>query len=227
MSPHLQGLLLALLLLAADVGDQIVHHLGPALEGLARAGDGLIGAHQHLIDIEARLHQGGKERGVALDGAVGLDGDKAPFGAQALPLGVDDFDVVGVELRHHHGHVVGPAVGGVVGHHRALGLGVPLLQRADLVLFHVHGAEYEVHRLRDLLHIRLSVHDNQLFGLLGDGGLHGPAVGYRLLVGLAGGARAGGQDGEPEPGVVFHQGDETLAHHAGGADDAHFILFHI
>ena len=204
----------------------MIHHLRPALEGLARPGDGLVGADQHLLNVIARPHQRGEEGGVALDGAVGFDGDKAPPGAQTLPLGVDDPDVVGIELRDHHRHVVGPAVGGVVGHHRALCLGVPLLQRLDLVLFHVYRAEDEVHHTGDLVHIGLGVQHHQGLGLLGDGGLHGPAAGHGLFIGLAGGAGAGGQSGELEPGVVLHQGDKALAHHAGGSDDAYLVLFH-
>ena len=226
VSPHLQGLLLALLLLAADIGDEVIHHLGPALEGLARAGDGLIGAGQDAVDLVARPHQGGEQGGVALDGAVGLDGDKAPLGAQTPALGVDDLDVAGVELRHHHGHVVGPAVGGVVGHHRALGLGVPFLQGADLVLFHVHSTENEVYHTGNFLHIGLGVQHHQSLGLLRDGGFHRPAAGYGLLIGLSGGAGTGGQGGELEPGVVFHQGDEALTYHAGSADNAYFVRFH-
>ena len=45
--PHLQRFLFALFLFAADIGDQIVHHLGPAFEGLACAGNGLIGTGQN------------------------------------------------------------------------------------------------------------------------------------------------------------------------------------
>ena len=66
-APQLQRLLLALLLLAADVGDAVIHHLRPALEGLAGAGDGLIGADQDFVQgrcragyriIPSRLHRG-------------------------------------------------------------------------------------------------------------------------------------------------------------------------
>ena len=42
-APELHRLLFALFLLAADVGDAVVHHLRPALKGFARAGDSLIG----------------------------------------------------------------------------------------------------------------------------------------------------------------------------------------
>ena len=224
LAPDLQGLLLALLLLAADVGDDVVHHLGPALEGLARAGDGLIGAHQGLLN--AVLHQGMEGGGVGLDGAVGLHCDEAALGAKALFLGGDDLQVLRVHLGHHHGHVLGPAVGGVVGHHRALGLGVGLLQGADLVLLHIHGTEHKVHQAGDLLDVRLGVQHHQVLGLLRDRSGHGPAVLHRLLIGLARGAGAGGDDGELEPGVLLHQGDEALAHHAGAADDSDFVLFH-
>src|SRR5699024_5253341 len=41
-APDLHRLALALFLLAADVGDDIVHHLRPGAEGLAGAGDGLV-----------------------------------------------------------------------------------------------------------------------------------------------------------------------------------------
>ena len=227
MAPHLQGLLLALFLLAADVGDEVIHHFGPALEGFSRAGNGLIGAGQYAVHLVARPHQGGEQGSVALDGTVGLDGDKAPLGAQTGPLGIDNLDVAGVELRHHHGHVLGPAVGGVVGDHRALGLGVPLLQGANFVLFHVHRAEDEVYHDGDPVHIGLGVQHHQGPGLLRDGGLHGPAAGHGLFIGLAGRAGAGGQGGELEPGVVLHQGDKPLAHHAGGADDTYLIFFHV
>ena len=49
---------------------------------------------------------------------------------------------------------------------------------------------------------------------------------HRILIPFAGGAGAGGYHGELEPGVVLQQGNEALAHHAGGAHDAYLILFH-
>ena len=224
VAPQLQRLLLALFLLAADVGDAVVHHLRPALEGLARAGDGLIGADQRLV--QTVFQQGMQGGDIALEGAVGFDRHEAPLGAQALALRVDDGDVVGVDLRHHHGHVVGPAVGGVVGDDGALQLGVLFLQGADLFLLHIHGAEAEVHQLRHLLGVGLGVQHHDLLGLLGHGDVQRPAALHGLLVGLAGAAGAGGDGGELEPGVIFHQGDEALAHHARASDDADFVLFH-
>ena len=166
-------------------------------------------------------------RGIGLDGAVGFDGDEAAPGAQAGALCWDDRQMLRVHLGHHHGHVVGPAVGGVVGDHRHLGLGVGLLQGADLLLLHIHGTEDEVYHAGDLFHVGGGVQHHQVLGLLGDGSLHGPAAGDGLLIGLAGGTGAGGDGGELEPGVVLHQGDEALPHHAGAADDAYFVLFHV
>ena len=145
---------------------------------------------------------------------------------RARCAGINDGDVVGVDLRHHHGHVVGPAVGGVVGDHRHLGLGVGLLQGADLLLLHIHGAEAEIHHARQLLGISLGVQHHDLLGLLRHGDVQGPAVCHGLFIGLSGAAGAGGQGRQAEPGMVLHQGDEALAHHAGGADDAHVVLFH-
>ena len=177
--------------------------------------------------VEAVLEQGMESGDVGLEGAVGLHRHEAPLGSQTLALLVDETDVVGVDLRHHHGHVLRPAVGAVVGDHRALQPGVLLLQGPDLLLLHVHGAEDEVHHGGQLLRVRLRVQDHQVFRLLGDGGGHGPAGGDRLLIGLAGAAGAGGNGGELEPGVTLHQGDEALAHHAGAPDDTYTILLHV
>ena len=224
MAPQLQGLLLALLLLAADVGDAVVHHLRPALEGLAGTGDGLIGAHQDFL--QAVLLQGVQGRDVALEGAVALHGDEAPLRAQAPALGLDDLQVVRVDLRHHHGYIVGPPVGGVVGDDGALQPGVPLLQGPDLLLLHIHGAEAEVHHGCQLLRVVLRVQHHQVSGLLRHGNVQGPAALHRLGVRFARAARACGDSRQLEPGMVFHQGDEPLAHHAGAADDADFVLFH-
>jgi len=52
MTPELQGLLLALLFLTADVRDNVIYHFGPTLKGLARAGDRLIGTGKDFIDLE-------------------------------------------------------------------------------------------------------------------------------------------------------------------------------
>ena len=96
MTPQLERLTLALFLLAADVGDDVVDDLRHPVEGLAGTGNGLIGADQSLADAEI-LHQGVQGRDIALQAAVGLDGDEAALGTQALALSGDDVDVVGVD----------------------------------------------------------------------------------------------------------------------------------
>src|SRR5699024_6603482 len=100
------------------------------------------------------------------------------------------------------------------------------LQGPDFVLLHIHGAEYKVHHLGDFLGVGLGVHHHQLGGGFGHGLLHGPAMAHGLAIGLAGAAGAGGQRHDLKPGVAAVEADEPLAHHAGGADDADFVLVH-
>ena len=86
VAPQLQRLALALFLLAADVGDHVVHDLRHPVKGLTSAGNGLIGAHQRLAHAKV-LHQGMQGRHIALQAAIGLDGDETALGAQTLALG--------------------------------------------------------------------------------------------------------------------------------------------
>mgnify|MGYP007025196661 CR=1 FL=1 len=67
--------------------EEIQALLRPALEGLARAGDGLIGTHQG--PVHAVLEQGVQGGDVGLEGAVGLHRDKAPGGPPSAPPGPD------------------------------------------------------------------------------------------------------------------------------------------
>ena len=134
--------------------------------------------------------------------------------------------MLGVDLGDDHGDVLGPAVGGVVGHHGAFALGVALLQRLDLFLLHIHGGEDEVHLCGDGLHVLLGAEQHDILGFLRDGGGHGPAGGDGVLIALTRRAGAGGQNGKLEPGMVLQQGHEALTHHAGGADHANSVFFH-
>ena len=215
VAPQLQRLLLALFFLAANVGDDVVHDL--------RTGDGLVGADQRLADAEI-LHQGMQGRYIALQAAVGLDGDEAALGAQTLALGRDDLNVVGVDLRHHHRDIRGAAVGAVVGDDRALCLGISLLKCLDLGLGHIDGAEDEVHLRSDLFHLGSVQHDHLLHAF-GHRGGHGPAGTDSFLIGLACTAAGCGQGGQFEPGVILQQCDEALTDHASRTDNANFILF--
>ena len=161
---------------------------------------------------------------IALQAAVGLDRDKAALGAQTLALRGDDLDVVGVDLRHDHRDVRGEAVGAVVGDDGAFCLSVSLLQSLDLGLGHIDGAEDEVHLRGDLLHLGGIQHDHLLDALRHRSG-HSPAGADGFLIGLPGAPAGSCQSRQLEPGVIFEQSNETLAHHTGRTDNAHFILF--
>ena len=151
---------------------------------------------------------------------------KPRFVPRRAALGGDDLDVVGVDLRHHHRDIGGKPVGAVVGDHRTLGLGVGFLQRLDLILFHVHGAENKIHPAGNFLHNGWRPAPPCL--------LHFPAWGW---------ASASGRP--PPPGTVCRQTVpraaravssnqgcsasrvmKTLPHHAGGAHNADFVFFH-
>ena len=164
---------------------------------------------------------------IALQGAVALHGDKAPLGAQPLALGFDHRGVVRVDLRDNHGHIGGAPVGAVVGDDRALLFGVGLLQGADVLLLHIHGAEHKIHLGHDLVHVLFRVVNGHFRHAGRHGDLHGPAAAHSLLIGFPGGAGAGRQCGHRKPGVVFQQGGKTLPHHSRTSDDSHAILFHI
>ena len=166
-----------------------------------------------------------QRRNVALQRAVGLNGDEAALGAQTTALGGDDLNVLGVDLRHNHGHIGSKAVCAVVGYHRALGLGVSLFQSANLVLLHVDGAEHKVNLRGDLFHMG-SVQHHQLLGGLRHGGAHHPMAAHRILIGFTCRAGRSGHRGQMEPGVVLQQGNKPLADHAGRAHNAYTILFH-
>ena len=223
-APDLHGLLLALFLLAAYVGDDVVDHFRPGLEGLSCAGDGLIGADEDLVQpvLQPQRGEGGD---VALDGAVALDGDEAARGAQALFLRGDDLQVLGVYLGDDHRHVRSPAVGAVVGDDRRLAPGVLLLERQYLLLLHVHGGEDEVHLAGDGSHVR-GVLDDDTLCALGHRDVQRPTLGDGLLVGLARAALTRGDDLQLEPGVVRYKGYKALTHHTGAANDAYFKFFH-
>ena len=224
MTPDLQRLLLGFFLFAADIGDHIVHHFRPALKGFARAGDRLIGADQRFFQTEFAQRE--QRRHIALQRAVGFHRHKTAFGAQPFALRGDDLRVLRVQLRNNHRHIRRAAMRAVVGNHGALGFGIRLFQRADLVFFHIHRAEHEVHFGSDLVHFGRVQH-NHICQLLGQGSLHCPATLDRLFISFAGRTRAGSQRRHMEPRVVRQQGGKALSNHAGGADDAYIKRFHL
>ena len=222
MAEHLERFLLALCFLAGNERDDVAHHLRPILEGLARAGNRLIGADDHLAWLEFLPR--GQRRSVGLNRAVRLDGDETACGAKALALVLDHREVFGVDLRHHHRHVRGPAVGAVVGYHRGLGLGITLFDGANLVLRHVHRGEHEVHVRGHGLGV-VAVRNHHVLGVFGHRRFHLPTAADGLLIRLAGAVCGSGKRDHFEPRVVFQQRDETLADHTGGAENADLYLF--
>ena len=223
LTPDLERLLLGFFFFAADVGDDVIHHLGPALEGLACAGDRLIGADERFLDTElVERVQGGH---VALQRAVGLDRDKAALGAETPALALDDLLVLPVELGDDHRHVGGAAMGAVVGDDGAFRFGIRFLKRADLRLGHIDRAEDEIHLRGDRLHVGGIQHGHRLHRL-GHGGVHRPATRDRLLIGLARGAGARGERGDGKPRMILKQGHKPLTDHTGATDDTNTILFH-
>ena len=168
------------------------------------------------------------ERGdIALQGAVGLHRDKSALCAKASALRVNNSDVVGIDLRHDHRNVISPAMGGIIGNNGTFQLGVALLQCPDLFLFHIHGAETEIHGGSQLFRIGLGVQYPNVLCLLRTGDVQRPAAANGLPIGFAGAFGAGGNSGEPEPRMVFQQCDKALTHHTGGANDAYFKFFFV
>ena len=161
---------------------------------------------------------------IALQGAVGFDGDKPPLGAQAAALGRDDPRVLRVDLRDHHGHVRRSPVGAVVGYHRHFGFGIGFFQLADLLFLHIHCTEDKIHFALHGLNV-LGVFHHQVFHILWNGPLHHPAAFHRLAIGLAGAAARSRNGGDGEPGVMLQQRGKPLPHHAGAAHNAYTIFF--
>ena len=112
LAPYLERLSLGLLFLAANVGDDVVYHLGPCLKSLARAGDRLICADENILDSELGKRE--QRRNVALERAVGFDGDESALCAESFFLRLDYVSVIGVELGDYHRNIGSEAVCAVV-----------------------------------------------------------------------------------------------------------------
>lgn len=109
-----------------------------------------------------------QRRNIALQAAVGFDGDETALGAQAFALSRNDLDVIGVDFGHDHGNVRGKAMRTVVGNHRAFSLGVSFLQRLDFFLLHVDSAEYKIYLRSHFFHVG-SVQNDKFLAFSGMG----------------------------------------------------------
>ena len=223
-APELERLLLRLFFFAADIGDDVVDHFWPCFKRLACAGNCLIRADERLF--HAVFHQRMQRGDIALQRAVGLDGDKAALRAEALSLCVDDPDVIGVDLRHDHRNVRRPAVRGVVGDDGALQLCILFFERLDFVFLHIDRAEDKVDHRGNFLCVRFRVHDNQLAFGFRNVLLHEPFARNGVLVCLACAVGAGSEHDRLEPRMLRRQQDEPLTDHARCANDTDFILLH-
>ena len=221
-APDFEGLLFALFLFAADVGDDVIDDLGHRFERLACPRDRLIGADGAALDAE--LLQRMKKGDIGLQRTVALDGDKAALGPEALSLRRNDPEMFGVDFGDDHGNVGRETVRRIVGDDGDLELCIRFLEGADLLLLHIDGAEHEIDFAYKALCIRRRVEDDHLLRIGGDGAGHRPFMADRFFIGLARGARACEQGDGGEPGMAFEQRHEALTDHSRSADDGDTIV---
>ena len=150
-TPKTQRLLFALLFLAADIRDDISHHLRPICKGLARAGNRLIGRSNHFIGL--KLFPCSQDRRIALNRAVGFYSNEASLGTESFFLRFDNCRMLRIDLRNHHRDIRCPAVCGVIGNNRCFCLCIGFLDLFDLVLCHIDSAEYKINLGCYMLHI--------------------------------------------------------------------------
>ena len=165
-------------------------------------------------------------RDVALQRAVGFDGNKAALCSKALALCVDHSGVVRIDFRDDHRDIRRPAMRAVVGHDRAFRLCIGLFQRFNFIFLHVDRAEDKVYHRSDLFHVGGGVEDDHVFHGFRHGRAHGPAVSHSLLIGFAGGPAARSERFDVKPGMIFQERCKPLAYHAGCSDDSNLICFH-
>ena len=181
-APKAQRLLLALFFLPSDIRNNIALHLRPVLKGLSSAGNSLIGCCHHLIGL--KFLPCGQSRRIALNRAIRLNCNKAPFSSQTLSLEGNHLKMLWVDLRHYHRNIRSPAVSAVIGDNRSLSLCIRFLNSLNLILCHIHCAEYEIHAGSHCLHL-IYIHHNQLFNRFWHRRGHFPAVSYCLLIGFS------------------------------------------
>ena len=130
-----------------------------------------------------------------------------------------------VYLGYDHRHVRGPAVGAVVGDDGALGLGILLLKREDLLFLHIDGGEDKIDVFYHVRDVR-GVLDDELLRALRHGVVKSPLGAHGLLIGFARAAGARRDGGQLEPRVVGYQRNVTLTDHAGASNDSDLQFLH-
>ena len=90
---------------------------------------------------------------------------------------------------------------GIVGNDGRFALGIGVLQRADFVLLHIHGAEDETDLAGDGRHIGGVAHDERT-DVLRNRPIERPAVGNGFFIRFPGAACGSGDDGDFKPRVI-------------------------
>ena len=221
LAPQLERFFFTLFIFAADIRNDVVHHFRPGLEGLPCAADGLIGAHANLFRL--KLHEGRKCRHIALNGAVRLHSNKTTFASESLALGSDHFDMIGVDFRHHHGHIRQTTASTVVADYRNLVLGIVFFQCTDFVLLHIHCTEHEVDQLAHRFNV-LSVQHRHVTDCRRDLPIKCPTVSNSLRISFPCTAGGGCQCRNMKPRMPLQKRNKTLTDHTGCTDNAYTIL---
>ena len=144
-------------------------------------------------------------------GAVGIGDDLALPAAGALLAGYE-LQVIGVDFGDEEGHIALHAVIAGIRDDDVAGLGESALDFGGDG--GVHGGKEQPGGVAGLA---------VLDGDIGDGiGDDAEVPRHSVAVLLAGGAVAGAEPDEIEPGVSLEKLDEVLAHHAGGAEDSYW-----
>ena len=213
-TPDTERFLFTLFFFSANIGNDVSNHLRPVLKGLSGTGNRLIGGGYHFCRLE--FLPGGQHGGIALDGAVGLYGNKASCGSQTLLLEIYYLHVLRIDFRHYHGNIRGPAVCAVVGYHRGFRFRIFLFNLFDLFLCHINGAENKIHLSGNLFHF-VDIHNHDFLNRFRHGSGHFPSVTHGILISFACGSGTCSNCGHFKPGMILQQGYKTLSHHTCSA----------
>ncbi len=105
-------------------------------------------------------------------------------------------------------------MGAVIRNNRGFRLGVSFLDRFDLLLGHIHRAEYKINTRCNFLYIGYILY-HKFLNRPRHRACHLPSLSHCLLVGLAGASFARRNSHNLKPRMVFKQCNKTLPHHSG------------